>query len=227
MSKYKKVFDFLSELNSELFSQYFVIDYIEGIFFSEYDIVKKILNISLEQNDIFINNQDFIKTVNKHLENKLDKYENSKITYKEIPNWLDGVDARSEFGELIKFVIEYINEENYDSNCTLFIKIKEEINEMYKNIALEDRIVYSDDDIYKAITVAEIINNNNICWENENYEKILLNFKTTLRLLDNLSLSNIYRQSFINIFSIFDAFVFDTLKKYFENNIQELESFFN
>lgn len=227
MCEYKKTFEFFSDLNSELVSQHFVIDYIEGKYFSEYNTVKNILDIDLDQDDIFSNNQDFIKAINEHIENKLEEYQNSEISFKEIPNWLEGVDSRSEFGELIEFVSDFSEGNDCDTKDTLFKNIKNEINEVYQNISVEDRITYSDDDIYKAITAVEIINNNNTCCEYETNEHILLNFKTTLRLLDNLSACNIYRQAFINIFSIFDAVVFDTLKQHFENNTNELEPFFN
>ena len=227
MTEYKKAFDCFSELNSEMLAQQFVVDYIEGKYFSEYNEVKDILNMTLEQDDIFSNNQGFIETINEHIENKIEEYQNSKVHFQEIPNWLDRVDSRSEFGELIEFVLDYGECEYSDSEEFLFSSIKKEINEMYQHIDSADSITYTDDEIHKAITAAKIIRNNSLCWEHENNEHILLNFKTTLRLLDNLSACNIYRQAFINIFSIFDAFVFDTLKDYFKNNIQKLEVFFN
>ena len=40
-------------------------------------------------------------------------------------------------------------------------------------------------------------------------------FKTSIKLVDNSSLSNIFRQSFINIFSIFDAYVFEYIEEFF------------
>ena len=38
-------------------------------------------------------------------------------------------------------------------------------------------------------------------------------------------MSNIYRQSFVNIFSIFDAYVFDNLKEYFYEHPEHLDIF--
>ena len=45
----------------------------------------------------------------------------------------------------------------------------------------------------------------------EEQDNIINVLKTTIKLVDNSSSSNIFRQSFINIFSIFDAYIFEYL----------------
>ena len=50
-------------------------------------------------------------------------------------------------------------------------------------------------------------------------------FKTSIKLVDNSSLSNIFRQSFINIFSIFDAYVFEYIEEFFCAYPKELSRF--
>lgn len=86
---------------------------------------------------------------------------------------------------------------------------------------------FSPDKLKEILSVSETIfklrKNNTLSIEDEKLELL----KTTIALIDISSNSNIYRQTFINIFSLFDAYVFDCVKLFFSKNPIELNKFFN
>jgi len=228
MDKYKKSFSFAqSDFMSELISQHFIIDYIEENFFQKFSKVKEILNMDIDKEEIFADNQNFVTLLNNTINSKVDEFQSSKRHVLKTPNWLKDVDSRSEFGELISYASDCLEMESYVDNEMLFNKIKKDIFDTNQNLNYKEKLEHSDEEIYKAIIAAKIMKNNNFYYESKNDKETLLSFKTNLRLFDNYSLSNIYRQIFINVFSIFDACVFDTLKDFFNKNIHELEIFFN
>src|SRR5699024_7763701 len=158
---------------------------------------------------------------------KVDELENTSIELLKLPNSIKELDQRSDLGELINTIRELLFSKDNKSDETIIQIIKSNIKESYEFVDPIHQISFTDDEISTSLEAAKIINNNQKYYENSENIEALLNFKATLRLVDNKSLSNIYRQSFINIFSIFDATVFDILKEYFKNNIEELEIFFN
>jgi len=199
----------------------------EDNFFQKFDDVKRILNINMDWDDVFTDNQNFINQINKKIDDKSDEIQRSHKRLINYPDWLKDIDARSQFGELINYVIDYLGDNSEINDVELFNTIRKDIDDTNHYNDDTDELLYSDDQVYKAIEASKIIINNNLYYENGNDEMIIADFKTNLRLFDNYSLSNIYRQIFINIFSIFDAYVYDNFKVYFRNNINELEVFFN
>ncbi len=233
MKKCKKHFEYMSDIGSELMSQMFVIEYIKTNYYLEYRKVCKILDISYEPDEIFDNNENFIELIENAIDEKIEEKYTKSSQYIPYPKWLNDIDTRSKLGELISYIQEFLEINSIDilaidTKETLFTDIKNDIEQLLSSIPDEqlEYSEYSDEEINNAILAVEWIKNNNLVNEYEKIETTLLDFKTTLRLLDNYSMSNIYRQAFINIFSIFDAIVFDTLVEYFRNNIKELESFF-
>ncbi len=91
---------------------------------------------------------------------------------------------------------------------------------------LQSGNVFSDEKLQELIDVTGLLFNHekNSILVKQDYE--LENLKNSIRLVDNSSSSNIFRQAFINIFSLFDAFVFDYLKTYFYNHPTELDIYF-
>lgn len=226
MSNYSKHFEMFSDLGSELITQNFVINYIEDTFFHKLAKIRIILGIDLEGDLIFSDNQKTISHLNRLIDEKVNELQGDKIDFIEYPSWLNTIDVRSPIGELIDYISEILNSEQFDSEESMAARIREDITNSHKFLEPKDRVTYTDDEILESIKASKIIKNNKLFYKNTNNVDTLLEFKTTLRLLDNYSLSNIYRQAFINIFSIFDATVFDILKEYSKNNINELENFF-
>lgn len=227
MEKYTKHFEMFPDLQSELLTQQFIIDYIESTFFEKLKTVKTILSIDIDEDLIYSDNQRMVLFLNESIDNKIEELEKSQVKFLEIPDWVKSIHKRSDIGELIQGIRDMLNELDYESDESIIEAIKSNITNNYDFIDAKDRISFTDAELIKSLDVAKIISNNEQFYENENNLEMLLTFKPVLRLLDYKSFSNIYRQLFINIFSIFDASVFDILKEYFNKNINELEIFFN
>lgn len=75
-------------------------------------------------------------------------------------------------------------------------------------------------EIEEIIMASQIILDNNKNHELYEQETAIEELKTSIKLVDNASTSNIFRQSFINIFSIFDAYVFENLKNTFVKSLK-------
>ena len=218
---YKIDFKFMNDFNSELISQQLIFDYFENKFFSDFSKTVKILSLpETDEEKIFTDNQNFINIIN----NKIESYiENNQIReFVELLEWVKNVDQREPLGEIINFIIESL--ENGEKIDKIVLQLKKLINEINQQNNNKD---YNIKDIEKCVNAALIIVNNNNFNKIEENINYLESFRSCLRIFDILEASNIYRQSFINVVSIFDALIFDILKNYFMKNIKLLENFFN
>lgn len=227
MKKYIKSYDFVTELQSEILTQHIFIDYIESTIFEKLQKVKKTLDIDFEEDSLYSHNQESILFLTESIDTKVKELESTSLVLFELPNSIKEIDQRSYFGELINGICELLLEYDNESDENILKIIKNNIEDSHKHVDPIHQISFTNDQILSSFEAAKIINNNRKYYEKFEIIDTLLNFKATLRLIDNSSFSNIYRQSFINIFSIFEASIFDVLKDYFKKNIGELERFFN
>lgn len=219
---FKIDFEFMNEFNSELISQQLIFNYIESNFFDGFNDIANILGLPNKDGEkIFSNNQIFIKDIIEKTENYIEANKLSDLKYLEVPKWIKGIDQREPLGEIINTAIEgFENGENKDE---IILKFKQSIKEAKKYDNYHNYLIK---DIEKCVDAGFVLYKNKGFYEIEKNINYLDKFRSVIRLLDVKQASNIYRQSFINIVSIFDALVFDKLKKYFIHNIDKLNEFF-
>jgi hypothetical protein len=221
---YKKSFDFLSELNSELVAQTLLLNYIEDKYYNDFTIISEILGLNLNLADnIFSNNSDFINDIVNKINNKIGELNDTHISNISYTDWYKNLEENSDMYMTVQYATNYLIDGVSIENLESFLIYD------FERLAYEsdgEDVMPKEEDIKQIIINAQVKYNEYLSAELEEKEELLSGFLTTLRLLDYKSLSNIYRQSFINIFSIFDATVFDLLKKYFRKNVKDLPIFF-
>lgn len=210
---------FISDFQMELVSQTSIIHYIEFQFERELDNVSKFLDVNIKKN-LYDNNTEFMKKLIIECDKALEQINKKYIPEKPMPQIAQNIDAREPIGEVIDFCIEALNCEE----PLTVVSLKEELEEANK-ISGENYYDFTDNEIEEIIMASKIILSNNKNHELYEQETAIEELKTSIKLVDNASTSNIFRQSFINIFSIFDAYVFENLKKYFCKEPKELEKF--
>lgn len=198
-----------------------IIKYLEVCCFEEeYKRVSHLLEKPIRPpGDVYSENVEFITDLKAKCYSLKNNISISYVDLPEYPEWLNSVDQREPLGELIDLCLEYLESEGEID----IEQIKEQAEFGNKEA---NEIIYSDQDIQKAISVAPLIFANKNNAELTEYEYALDRLLSTINILDITCNTNIYRQSFISIFSIFDAYVFDHLKKYFVSYIDKLENFF-
>jgi len=214
MSLYNKFCD-------EVDTQERIIKYIEVCCFEEeYKRIEPLMEKPTRSiGDVYSENVEFISELKYQCNNLRDHISVSYLEEAEWPDWADNIDFREPIGELIEYCIEYLE----SGDQLEFDKIKSEIDAC--NCDAEE-IIYTDEDIRKAISIAPLCFANKRNAELEKQEDAIDRLLATIDILDITLNTNIYRQSFISLFSIFDAYVFDCLKKYFAVHTNELENFF-
>ncbi len=211
------------DFKSEISSQISIIYYLQRRFESEFQSVSHIIQKSIPDNidDLYNNNSKLMNELLQACDLKLESNSSQYIITDELPNWLKGVDLREPIGELIELCIESI-----DNGSPLSIpELQKRINEI-NEINGDDYYNFSNDKLEEILSVSKTIfqlrKNNKLSLEDEKLDLL----KTTIALIDVSSNSNIFRQTFINIFSLFDAYVFDCIKLFFYKHPTELENFF-
>ena len=196
-----------------------VVRYIEISFEEEFEKASRLLEAPLRPvGDVYNDNAEFISELKA-------KYDNAKATIstewqdtEEYPEWLFTVDQREPLGEMIEYCVDCIdNGESIDAE-----KLNSEIAEWNETMG---ECYYTGEMVEKALSVALSVWKHRVNSDLENDDMNLDRLAATMRMLDITANSNIYRQAFVNLFSIFDAYVFDYLKNYFFNHIDDLESF--
>ena len=207
--------------SSEVETHEGIIKYIEVCCFEEeYQKARNILAEPIRSmGDIYDDNAEFIDELRNKCRNAQDAISVQYATIDILPDWIYCIDQREPLGELIEYCIECM-----ESGGELVVSEIETEAES-TNIQNGD-VIYTKEDVEKAISVAPAIyaarNNDRL----ELQQDIISRLLATLDMLDTRLNTNIYRQSFISIFSIFDAYVFDYMKKYFISHPKELEEFF-
>lgn len=212
---------FLNDFQSELISQTSIVHYIEYQFEQELSRAKRFLNIETLE-DLYTDNSNYMKRLNWTCDNLLDKNAQSYLKEKTLPDIAQNVDIREPIGEVIQYCVETLEDGDYLDVPGL----KEELAEIDITNGVDYRLYeFTEEQIKQIIESAYIIKDYRFNAKLEEQDEIINSLKTTIKLVDNSSSSNIFRQSFINVFSIFDAYVFEHLKKYFYENPNELEKF--
>ena len=207
--------------SSEVETQEGIIQYIEVCCFEEeYQKARSILTEPIrDMGDIYNDNVEFIDELRIKCRDAQDSISVQYTPTDTLPDWVYRIDQREPLGELIEYCIERM-----ESGCQLDASEIETEAES-TNIQNGD-VIYTKEDVEKAISVAPAIysarNNDRL----ELQQDIISRLLATVDMLDIRLNTNIYRQSFISLFSIFDAYVFDYMKKYFMTHPRELEDFF-
>lgn len=210
---------FLSDFHMELISQHSIVHYIEYQFERELSKVQRFLNIQIVE-DLYGDNSEFMKRLIDACDDALDRISESYTDEKQLPAIARGVDVREPAGEILEHCIDIIDAGGYIDVGSLRLDL-EETNRLNG----EEYYDFTDGQLEELISASHIIlgfRKNNELQEQEDAISVL---KTTIKLVDTSSSSNIFRQSFINVFSIFDAYVFDSLKEYFYKYPEELDKF--
>ena len=209
--------NFLSEIDT----QERIIRYMEVCCFEEeYKKSYNILETPLgDMGKIYDDNVEFIDDLRLKCQKVRDAISVQYKTIEPLPDWIYSVDQREPLGELIEYCVEMM--ENYGQ-----LDMSEMQRDVERTNIQNGDVVYTKEDVEKAISVAPSIysarNNDSL----ELQQDIISRLLATLDMLDTRLNTNIYRQSFISLFSIFDAYVFDYMKKYFISHPKELEEFF-
>ena len=204
----------------ELDSQMQVVRYIEISFEEEFKKASRILDAPLRPvGDVYSDNAEFISELKSKFDNAKNTISTEWQDAEEYPEWLYRVDKREALGELIEYCVDCIdNGETVDAE-----KLNSEIAEWNET---KGECYYTEEMVEKALSVALTVWKHRINSGLENDDMNLDRLAATIRMLDVTANSNIYRQAFVNLFSIFDAYVFDYLKTFFFDHIGDLESFF-
>ncbi|MDE6604391.1 MAG: hypothetical protein K2K85_00005, partial [Clostridia bacterium] len=203
------------DFQSEIDSQISIIYYLQRRFEYEFQSVSHILNKTIPNNidKLYNNNSKIMNELSQACDSKLESNRSLYVNTDELPDWIKGVDIRDSIGELIELCIEYIE----NGEPLSLHDLQNMINEA-NEISGEKYYNFSNDKLGEILSVSQTIyklrKNNKLTIEDE---KLNL-FKTTIALIDVSSNSNIFRQTFINIFSLFDAYVFDCVKLFFYRN---------
>lgn len=207
--------------SSEVETQEGIIQYIEVCCFEEeYQKSRNILAEPIRNmGDIYDDNAEFIDELRNKCRNAQDAISVQHTPIDTLPDWIYRIDQREPLAELIEYCIECM-----ESGGELVVsEIETEVESA--NIQNGD-VVYTKEDVEKAISVAPSIYSARKNDRLELQQDIISRLLATLDMLDTRLNTNIYRQSFISLFSIFDAYVFDYMKKYFMSHPKELEEFF-
>lgn len=210
---------FLSNFQQELISQTSIVHYIEYQFEKELKNVSNIVDIKIPEN-LYDDNTDVMKKLISKCDKALEIINESYLPDRPIPNIMKNVDMREPTGEVINYCVEVLQ-------CGETLNVEELKKELEETNKLNGENYYSftDEEIEEMIASAQVIFDNSRNNELHEQEASIEALKTSINLVDNKSSSNIFRQSFINIFSIFDAYIFESLKLYFCKKPQELENF--
>ena len=210
---------FLSNFQQELISQTSIVHYIEYQFEKELKNVLNIVDIEIPEN-LYDDNTDAMKKFISECDKALERINESYLPDRPIPNIIKNVDMREPIGEVINYCVEVLQ----CGEILSIKKLKKELEEINK-LNGENYYSFTDEELEEIIASAQVIFDN--ARNNELYEQeaAIEALKTSINLVDNKSSANIFRQSFINIFSIFDAYIFESLKLYFCKKPQELECF--
>ena len=196
-----------------------VVRYIEISFEEEFEKASRLLEAPLRPvGDVYSNNAEFISELKA-------KYDNAKATIsaewqdaEEYPEWFFAVDQREPLGNMIEYCVDCMD----NGEAINAEKLNSEIAEWNETVG---ECYYTGEMVEKALSVAPSVRKHRINNQLENDDMNLDRLAATMRMLNVTANSNIYRQAFVNLFSIFDAYVFDYLKNYFFNHIDKLEYF--
>lgn len=193
-----------------------------------------LLDAGMDSSDIN-NIQNKIESLRLKNKNDISNLEN-KITesqFYEIPEWFSSIDSRSYEGELINFIYELI-ENGINDREDIMLELTKQLEFLSttegENVGGEFYLELYDnrEKAYKYIDYTLKIYHNNLIYYNKEKLQELINFERLLRLIDTKNNINIYRQAFIQLMALFDAFVFDVIRVKFKNNFFEwLELFEN
>ncbi len=210
--------DRLNDFQVELDSQTAIVYYIEYQFEKELNRANRYLNLDIKQN-LYDNNIDYMKMINSSCDEFLDKNSILYIKPRKLPTIAKNVDVLEPIGEIIDYCIEVLEQgEDIEVN-----KLKDELSKIDEEYYHFNN--FTEKQLEEMITSASIIKDNRVNFKLAEQDEIINSLKTSIKLVDNSSSSNIYRQSFINIFSIFDAYVFEYIEKYFCSKPAELNKF--
>ncbi len=205
----------------ELTAQEEIIQYIEACCVEEeYRNTIRLLEEPIRPiGELYSDNVEFVANIKAKCSKAKDNISISYMEESDLPDWFDEINDSEELVQLIDNCVEVLEcDEILD-----FESIKSDVDIVNEDAQEE---IYSEDDIRKAISIAPMLwaRKKNMELEDDAYaiDKLL----ATLNMVDITQNTNIYRQSFISIFSIFDAYVFDHLKKYYFSHIDKLEEFF-
>lgn len=210
-----------NDFQFELISQTSIVQYIEFQFENELSKVRRCLDVKDEEN-LYDNNIEYMANLVVACDKILDKNAKSYVPLKELPSIARNFDVREPIGEVISYCVETLEDGGY-----LGVReLKEELDENNR-INGDEYAVYdfTEEQIKDIIEAAYVIKDYRINNRLEEVDEAIELLKTTIKLVDNSSSTNIFRQSFINVFSIFDAYVFEHLKQFFYMNPSELDSF--
>lgn len=209
-----------TDIQFELISQTSIVQYIEYQFEQELEKAKSFLNIKIEEK-LYDNNSDYMRMLDSACDDLLEKNAQSYLIEKTLPDIARNVDFREPIGEVIQYCVEIL-----ETGSDLEInELKKELDEINKMDDDDNCYKFTEKQIEQIIEAAHIINDRRINLEMEEQDEIMNLLKISIKLVDNFSSSNIFRQSFINIFSVFDAYVFEHLKQFFYTHPKELEKF--
>ena len=215
------VMEWLNSFQSELISQTSITHYVEYCFEREYNAVGHLLKIKIDLDTIYNDNAAIMSKLANACDAVLEENGKSYVQTDALPKWIKESYRDDTLNEVLDYCIEELK-----SDLPLQA---EELKKELDNINLENGeniYDFSEEQLKDIIKAAHILMLEQQNGEMEENDDKINAFKITIKLVDVSSSSNIFRQSFINIFSIFDAYVFDFLKQYFRQRPEELDCFF-
>ena len=197
--------NFLNNFQSELISQTSIVHYIEFQFEQELNKVRRYLNVEIKD-ELYNNNSNYMKLILSTCDELLSRNSKSYVAEKELPAIARNVDVREPIGEVIEYCIETL-----EAGGELGVaELKQELDKINKEND-EDYCYYD----FTEQQIEEMIDS----------AYIIKDYRKNYELKERDEWSNIFRQSFINIFSIFDAYVFEYIEEFFCAYPKELSLF--
>lgn len=179
----------------------------------DYD-TSNISNIQNKIEDLSLKNKNDILVIQNEI---------AESRFYEIPEWFSSIDGRSDEGELVSFIYELINS-GTDDRDGIMSELSNELESLCimkgENIGGEFYLDLYDnkEKVYEYIDFTLKAYHNNTIYQNKEKLQELKNIEKLFRLIDTKNNINIYRQAFIQLVALFDAFVFDIIRIHFLNN---------
>lgn len=198
-----------TNLSNEINNQREIIELTKTLYQSAYNELSDYLKLNTLTTELFENNKTCIKELNL----KIAAYRNKNPQKLHLPKQDDAISNLVDFLQNTLESKEITTEDSIVNILKGAVEQEQRDSKFYGDSLLNEN--YTDAQLDKATEIALAKYNNENCSEYKDNLDRINNFEIILKLLNYDLPCNMLRQSFISIFSIFDASLCDYLKNYF------------
>ena len=170
------------------------------------------------------NNDDEIRLINDILKN---------LEIEKLPQWFKDIDARSNEGEFIEYLLEIISNEGKDDTQEMMYAVKghlEALYIMYGDCIGSDFLIElyeNKEKLREFVELSKALHKQKNYFDYQHRLEQLINYNKALNLIDTKSNTNIYRQAFVQLIFVFDSVMFDIIRYKFNEKFFEWVNYFN